>query len=474
MEWKNLIQGPRVELPAMLDARERRAWIQRQLIERYGTALVSFTLNTAGPVKVFDLSKQTFEEGLQLIRIRCREYGIPIVYEYVLREDTGWEAFLCADAGPDYVKRVLTDLEEAHSLGRLFDIDIIRRDLTKVSRKELGMEERRCLICGRPAFICAGRRLHSVEDLQERTVQIMWDYFAFRFADDTAMTACRALLYEVMATPKPGLVDRAGTGSHEDMDIFTFETSALALLPYFRRFAAYGIEKAHLEPEKLLDGIRSVGREADLAMLRATGGINTHKGAVFSVGILCVALGWLYGSGKPRDPETLSDTAKRISAFVMRELEDLSSSLEEGRRLTHGERLYLEHGTGGIRQEAALGFPVLFKAALPALRDLTGRGFSLNDAGILTLLKILAETDDTSLISRCGYERALYYKEKAGRLWQTFSGAEPGDRAYIRALEDLDREMIEDHASPGGSADLLAMTYFLYFLETGRIPSRIS
>ena len=474
MKWRSLIQGEEVALPAMLDARERRAYIQMRLIEEYKTALVSFTLNIAGPVKVFGLSRSAFEEGLQLIRIRCREYGIPIVHEYVLRENTGWEAFLSVDAGPEFVKRILTDLEDEHSLGRLFDIDIIRRDLSKVSRKELGRQERRCLICGGPAFVCAGRRLHTVEALQERTVQIMWDYFAFRYADDTAMTACRALLYEVMATPKPGLVDRAGTGAHEDMDIFTFETSALALLPYFRRFVSYGIENAHLEPEALLTGIRSVGREADLAMLRATGGINTHKGAIFSVGILCVALGWLYGTGKAWEGESLSDTARRIACDVMRELRGLSASGEEKRRLTHGERLYLEHGTGGIRLEAARGFPTLFESALPALEDLLGRGFSLNDAGILTLMKILAETEDTSLISRCGYDRAGYYREKAGRLWETFKDAQPGDPAYLEALEEMDREMVRDHASPGGSADLLAMTYFLHFLRTGQVPSRIS
>ena len=260
MDWIKMIDGKRVELPAMLDARERRAFIQMQLVQKYGKALISFTLNIAGPVKVFPLSVRTFEEGLILIRICLREYGIPVLHEEILREYTGHEAFLAVDADPSYVKKVLTSLEDDHTLGRLFDIDIIRPDLSKVSRRELGKEERACLICGGPAFICSGRRLHSVEELQERTVQIMWDYFAFRFADDTAMTACRALLYEVMATPKPGLVDRDNTGAHDDMDIFTFETSALALLPYFRRFVSYGIEQAGKEAEDLLAGIRGVGR----------------------------------------------------------------------------------------------------------------------------------------------------------------------------------------------------------------------
>ena len=442
MNLTKMMEGKRVELPAMLEARERRAFLQMQLIRRYKKALISFTLNIAGPVKVFPLSVRTFEEGLRLIRICCGEYGIPVLHEEILREYTGFEAFLSVDADPSYVKKVLTSLEDDHSLGRLFDIDIIRPDLSKVSRKELGKEERRCLICGGPAFVCSGRRLHRVEELQERTVQIMWDYFAFRFADDTAMTACRALLYEVMATPKPGLVDRDNTGAHDDMDIFTFETSALALLPYFRRFVSYGIEQAGKEARDLLAGIRPVGREADLAMLRATGGINTHKGAVFSVGILCP---------------------------VMKELTDLKESREGERKLTHGEELYLKYGIGGVRMETALGYPALFETALPELRRLVSLGFSLNDAGVLTLMKILSETDDTSLISRCGYEKACAYRKKAGEL--TAEGLEGMD--YERILRDLDREMIRDHASPGGSADLLAMTYFLYFMETGTVPSTV-
>ena len=469
MNLTKMMEGKRVELPAMLDARERRAFLQMRLIQKYGKALISFTLNIAGPVKVFPLSVRTFEEGLRLIRICCGEYGIPILHEEILREYTGYEAFLAADADPAYVKRVLTSLEDDHSLGRLFDIDIIRPDLSKVSRKELGKEERRCLICGGPAFVCSGRRLHRVEELQERTVQIMWDYFAFRFADDTAMTACRALLYEVMATPKPGLVDRDNTGAHDDMDIFTFETSALALLPYFRRFVSYGIEQAGKEARDLLAGIRPVGREADLAMLRATGGINTHKGAVFSVGILCVALGWLYGRDLPPEEERIRDTCREIGSPVMKELTDLKESREGERKLTHGEELYLKYGIGGVRMETALGYPALFETALPELRRLVSLGFSLNDAGVLTLMKILAETDDTSLISRCGYEKACAYRKKAGEL--TAEGLERMD--YERFLRDLDREMILDHASPGGSADLLAMTYFLYFMETGTVPSTV-
>jgi holo-ACP synthase/triphosphoribosyl-dephospho-CoA synthase len=84
-------------------------------------------------------------------------------------------------------------------------------------------------------------------------------------------------------------------------------------------------------------------------------------------------------------------------------------------------------------------------------------------------MKILAETDDTSLISRCGYEKACAYRKKAGEL----AAEELERKDYGRILRDLDREMTEDHASPGGSADLLAMTYFLYFMETGRVPSTV-
>ena len=187
------------------------------------------------------------------------------------------------------------------------------------------------------------------------------------------------------------------------------------------------------------------------------------------MGILCVALGWLYGRDLPRKEERIRDTCREIGSPVMKELTDLKESREGERKLTHGEELYLKYGIGGVRMETALGYPALFETALPELRRLVSLGFSLNDAGVLTLMKILSETDDTSLISRCGYEKACAYRKKAGEL--TAEGLEGMD--YERILRDLDREMIRDHASPGGSADLLAMTYFLYFMETGTVPSTV-
>ena len=129
--------------------------------------------------------------------------------------------------------------------------------------------------------------------LQEKTQAVL--AAAIREADSKtiARLACQALLYEVATTPKPGLVDRANSGSHRDMDFFTFQASAAALWPYFARCAEIGMDTHSLPPEETFSRLRTPGKLAEGDMLRATAGVNTHKGAIFSMGILCGALGRL-------------------------------------------------------------------------------------------------------------------------------------------------------------------------------------
>ena len=154
-----------VTLEEMLDARERRVSVQNSLIQTYKTPVVSFTLNIPGPVKVFEKIPEAFEEGCRLIRQTLSESGITVLQERELREKTGYEAFFAADASPLLLKRLMTGLEDATSIGRLYDIDIIKQDGSKVSREETGRESRACLLCGLPAHECSRSRRHSVEEL---------------------------------------------------------------------------------------------------------------------------------------------------------------------------------------------------------------------------------------------------------------------------------------------------------------------
>lgn len=464
MDVKQLLTGPLVSLPEVLAARERRVEIQQRLQRQYPMPLISFTLNIAGPVKAFALAVKTYEEGVELIRCECKARGIVLAHSEAVCADTGCESFFCAQAPAEKIKLAMAGLEQSSSLGRLFDIDVLDTDGRKLSRTEVGLPERSCLLCGQPAFVCSRSRAHSIEQLLERTATIMWDYFAERYAARTASAACRALLYEVLATPKPGLVDKQNTGSHTDMDIVTFESSALALLPYLKAFVTCGIDHCTDDPGKMLARLRPAGLQAEVEMLRATGGVNTHKGIIFSLGILGAALGVCYGNGRPADRCALQKTAKGIAAPLLHDFDGVTAE----NAVSNGEKLYAAYGVRGVRGEAADGYPTLFETALPRMDGLAAAGYSANDCGVLTLLSILAAAQDTNLIIRSSYDEACRQRERLAAL----VAADIEHRDYLALAQQLDREFIDRQMSPGGSADLLALTYFLRFLEQDGLMTR--
>jgi len=277
------------------------------------------------------------------------------------------------------------------------------------------------------------------------------------FVERAARAATMALLQEVSATPKPGLVDRHNTGAHTDMNFCTFCVSALALYPYFGKFIRYGIEHCGGDPSAFLSDIRPIGLDAENAMFRATGGVNTHKGAVFSVGILCTAYGYLYGNRTPFLLEQLSRVCSRIAAPALADFIQADSVSAS----TFGFRLYVKTGITGIRGEAARGFPLVFFTSVPVMRRLLSQGYSLNDSGIISLVHIMAELIDTNIIHRSSPDEALKIRERMRTLVQNHIGLTD----YICILEKLDREFISRNISPGGSADLLAMSYFVCFME---------
>lgn len=174
----NLTKGEPVSLSEMLDARERRQELQRQLITGYHQPLISFTLNIAGPVKVFPLAVQTYEEGFRFIQNECARRHYPIVHVEELKAKTGWEAFFSIAADAPALKQMAAFLESQTDLGRLFDIDVIQISGEKLSRSGLNAPRRQCLLCQQDAFQCGRSRAHDVSELFKRTCEIMEDYFS--------------------------------------------------------------------------------------------------------------------------------------------------------------------------------------------------------------------------------------------------------------------------------------------------------
>lgn len=445
-----------VSLIQMLDARERRVRLQKALLERYHMPVVCFTMNIAGPVKISPLIRRGFARGCELLSQQLMRCDIEPMHRAVVCEDTGCEAFYVLDADPLAIKKITSAIEDGSPLGRLFDMDVLCVDGRKVDREEIGLSGRKCLICGGPAKVCSSRRLHTVEELQAKTTEILQTAMEDYDARTAAQQAVRALLYEVATTPKPGLVDRNNSGSHRDMDIFTFMSSAAALAPYFEACTRTGRRTADLPAAETFAALRPLGCEAEGAMLAATHGVNTHKGAIFSVGILCAALGRLDRAEWSKPEQVLQEVATLTSGLTARDF----AGVTEENAVTVGQKLYVAYGITGVRGQVEAGLPAVLEFGLPALENALDQGYGLDRAGCAALLSLIVHTTDTNLIARSDRTTQQKVVSELEKLLRE-------DSVPSReTLADLDRRFIAENLSPGGSADLLALCYLLHFFKT--------
>ncbi|MGT2924161.1 triphosphoribosyl-dephospho-CoA synthase CitG [Streptococcus caviae] len=279
--------------------------------------------------------------------------------------------------------------------------------------------------------------------------------------------AVKALLYELALSPKPGLVDRYDTGAHDDMDFYTFTDSIMALEPFFRLYIQTGWTYHNEAPHELFHRLRLLGLKAESAMFAATHGINTHKGVNFSLALLLGATG-AYLAKHPHllQEKTCFSSADTqavctLAADMTKELveEDLSH-LEKKSELTHGERLFLEHGIKGPRGEAAGGYASLTQKALPFLRQELAKGKDHHTVQLQLLLYLMTFVEDGNLIHRGGIAAWKTVKEESKSLLETTPSADLPNQMTV-----YNQKLIERHLSPGGSADLLSLTFYFAFLE---------
>ncbi len=476
-------EGRCANLSDILDAREERVRRQQALIEAEqrqfagswqfagsqkpeAFSLISFTLNIAGAVKSCSLFSWVFDRGVEMISKSLAAAGIETGKAEITEGIAGREYTAIAYAEPERVKLITAETEELHPLGRIFDIDVIRPDGTKVSRTDLGASGRACILCGKPAFICGRSRAHSTEKILEKQIEIMTSAQADETARRISGQAVDSLLAEVHVGPKPGLVDRFNSGAHRDMDESTFIRSAESLRGYFTNCAYAGIYLGLTGDESVTDSLVSLGKDAEKTMLAATGGVNTHKGAIFSMGIFACAAG-MSEAAEMGIVEEMSDVAEMGRGAESGST--LGSSFREnvlriGRKLsgltvsdgTAGARIKNEYGISGIRGEAATGYPTVFDTGLPALKAELATG-DAEAAALKALTAIIAEAEDTNVIVRGGTEASKWLKSEAAGILKK-SGTSGFD--IREALADLDRECIEKNISPGGSADLLGLCLF--------------
>jgi triphosphoribosyl-dephospho-CoA synthase len=269
-----------------------------------------------------------------------------------------------------------------------------------------------------------------------------------------ARAALEALHEELVTHPKPGLVGPRDSGAHSDMNADTFLRSLLALRGFFRDVARAGEDGASFEQ------LRALGVAAEARMLRATGGINTHRGALFALGLLAAAGGRLRSEGAPLAGDALGCAVRDLHGRAIRE--ELCPA-----PASHGARVARLHGAGGAREEAAAGFPHVFRVALPALAHARRRGADRRAAAVQGLLALVAVVVDTNVLHRGGPAGLSLARSAAEDFLSSGGVFRPG---WEEHAQEIHRAFVARNLSPGGSADLLAAALFVERLRD-RPPS---
>ena len=427
----------------MLMAREWRADYQAYLLRTYRCPIICFTMNIPGPLKLSPLIRRSFHLGLAELDRTLNG----VLFRRVREEITGCEAYFVVDADGMALKRICTSIEDATPLGRLFDMDVTDVDGTRLERSLVNGKGRNCIVCRAAGRGCASRRIHSADVLRAATDRMMTDHFYQEDGCRVADLAVQSLLDEVHTTPKPGLVDCRNSGSHRDMDLFTFTASAEALRPYFLECFRLGHDTADSQPTDTFPELRQAGIRAEQEMFRVTGGVNTHKGAIFTLGILCGVLGRLWKAEAPIAP--LANVTEQCAVMGQASLKDLEGIKTPA---TAGERLYLDLGLTGIRGETAAGLPHVVQIGMKAFGMARENGYDRNDAAAVALIHLIAGVADSNLYHRGGIAGAVWAKQEAEKLLPL---------PEMDQIEDLDDAFIARNLSPGGCADLLAATLFL-------------
>lgn len=264
--------------------------------------------------------------------------------------------------------------------------------------------------------------------------------------DDQALAraAVKALHDELRAYPKPGLVSPVDSGAHADMDFELMCRSADSLLQPFASLAAAGRAAASFE-----QALMPLGIDAERGMLVVTGGVNTHRGAIFSLGLMVAAIA-------RSQTRTMSPTPAAVRTALRETWGDaLDAHAERDHAASHGGVVRRRTGRDGARREAARAFPGVFETGLPAYREARAAGLDENAAGIQTLFALMASIDDTTVLYRGGLEGDSFMRRSAATFLADGGCHQPG---WVERAEALHRAFVTRNLSAGGCADLLACT----------------
>ena len=436
----------------LLDRDKRVAYQEHLLKENKDKTLVTIRINYPGIEKSNYITDNIVNTIYNEI---LTYYGKFIVFEDKYKNKEGIVAHFLFDLDFVNVKKEMINVEEEHILGRCLDIDVYTLKNDKVigiSRSDLFKKPRRCFICDLDAKICSRAQTHTIDEIKNY-FEVVYKNFkdsqkkTESLAYEVSQMALKAMISEVSTFPSFGLVSPISSGAHKDMDYYTFLNSAVAITPFLKKMFEVGY--SYYSPEYIFDAIRDIGKECEKKMFEATNNINTHKGMIFLMGISMAAIGKALYENK--EFYQIQDIIKSMVKNILDDFKELHKK----EKLTHGERLYLEYGFTGIRGQVQDGLSVLFDNIID---NYINSDLKENDLYTQILIELMARVEDSTVVYRHDISTLRKVQSDAKDLLNIggIFTSQGKQKCY-----DLEEIYINKNISPGGCADLLAISILL-------------
>lgn len=413
---------------------------------------LSLSLNVPGFPKSNSTTNAFFSYCLRELKFTLKARRIEINEKEAIEScDAAGDFFLVPCSTVNFslteIKQICEDFENYHPLGRFIDADLNDSEGNSVSSGKSKL----CFFClERPAIECRRQNAHDFEELRSFMFPKMAAYCLKQKEEliikKLSLLAQRAILSEISLTPKPGLVDKFSCGSHADMNYQTFLDSTAAISHWFGELVREGFYFQNDDLSKALPVIRNIGLRMESAMYEATRNVNTQKGIIFLMGLSLFACGKQFSRNDRFETEEFRLIIRSICKYLVeKELGNINLSAK-----SHGEDTFLKYGFSGARGEAESGFATIFDFGLPQLAEVADLN---NEAMIKCFLAIAANNDDTNILFRSGPEVLNTFRDLCQIALENYN-----DANYSAVIDFCRNENI----SPGGSADLLAVTIFVW------------
>ena len=418
-------------IDSILFAREQKQFHIQKLLENHDL-VISIKSNIPG-------SHKNIVEAYLLVRLFHVELAKRFIFKRPMMMDTAdgpYDLIPLNQGNLKDIKIQLIELEDTHPLGRFIDLDIHQQMSQSISRADFGLPFRKCYLCELDAHVCARNQTHDIQDL----ISYVKDHISAYLSDTITKMIDLSMTMELDLDDKFGLVTKSSSGSHEDMDYQLMMKAKHVILPYLSRLFMKGYEA--FEPEHLLEESRPLGIEAELEMLKVTGGINCYKGLIFILGLTVISSGYVLGHGMQ-----FRDIFESVSVMTKDIFKEFESKSE-----TFGMEAYKTHQIKGARGEAYLGLPSVQKVMKSLFQVKMLKDIDLRE----TLRKLILESEDTVLLKRAG-SMERYHEIK--NILKSIDLNDPTD------VKGFTLFSIQNSLSFGGSADLLVVSIYLYFIH---------